>query len=175
MIGGFRTFVRLSRADRRAVIEAATVCAVTKLLLATMPYRIVDSLTAEISRGAGDRSLESNREEIDRLIRAVNAAGRFIPGAKNCLVRAISAKVILGRRGYSTNLRFGVKKQKGGTIGAHAWLEGGGRVVIGGLRPDFMCRWFDRGKGAESAPGKVIIHERNYGLSDFNSWAGNCC
>src|SRR5271170_3918616 len=133
MIGGFRKFVRLSRADRRAVIEAATVCAVTKLLLVTMPYRIVDSLTAEISRGAGDRSLEFNREEIDRLIRAVNAAGRFIPGAKNCLVRAISAKVILGRRGYSTNVRFGVKKQEGGTIGAHAWLEGGGRVVIGGF------------------------------------------
>ena len=123
--------MRLSRADRRAVIEAATVCAVTKLLLTTMPYRIVDSLTAEISRGADHRSIESNREEIDRIIRAVNAAGKFIPGAKNCLVRAISAKVILGRRGYSTNLRFGVKKEEGGTLGAHAWLEGEGRVVIG--------------------------------------------
>ena len=81
------------------MIEAAGVCAVTKLLLTTMPYRIVNSLMAEISRGADHRSIESNREEIDRIIRAVNAAGKFIPGAKNCLVRAISAKVILGSAG----------------------------------------------------------------------------
>ena len=124
------------------MIEAATVCAVTKLLLTTMPYRIVDSLTAEISRGADDRSLESNREEIDRLIRAVNAAGRFIPGAKNCLgpgdfgksdswkARILHEPPVWSQKGRRRNHW-------------RARLAGGWRTCRyrRRLRPDFMCRW----------------------------------
>lgn len=63
------------------MIEAATICGVARLVLLTMPYEIVDVLTPRITRGADERSFESNREQIDRVIRA--AAGGFIPGAKN--------------------------------------------------------------------------------------------
>jgi hypothetical protein len=61
----------------------------------------------------------------------VRAASRFIPGGSNCLVRALAAQTLLGRFGYRSELRIGVRKTPDAGLAAHAWLESAGTVVIG--------------------------------------------
>jgi len=38
---------------------------------------------------------------------------------------------MLGRYGYSSDLRIGARKAEHGGLAAHAWLESAGTVVIG--------------------------------------------
>jgi len=68
---------------------------------------------------------------IERIAWAVRAAGRFIPGGTNCLVRALATQSMLGRYGHRSDLRIGVRKAADGGLAAHAWLESSGAVVIG--------------------------------------------
>ncbi|MSR22793.1 MAG: lasso peptide biosynthesis B2 protein [Gemmatimonadetes bacterium] len=60
----------------------------------------------------------------------VARAARVVPGA-TCLVQALAAEWPIRRGGAAASLRFGVAKGDGG-LDAHAWLESGGRVLLGG-------------------------------------------
>lgn len=63
---------------------------------------------------------------------AVTAAARRLPGCDTCLVKALTAEVMLRRRKLPSTFRLGVRPA-GGTLVAHAWVESGGDVVLGAL------------------------------------------
>lgn len=67
------------------------------------------------------------------VIWALDIASRYVPGGHNCLARALTAYVLLARRGVATELRIGVARPQNRPLEAHAWLEREGRVLIGEL------------------------------------------
>jgi hypothetical protein len=77
-----------------------------------------------------------NRPSPDRVAWAVAVASRYVPDGSNCLVRALAAGRMLRRYGYDAALRIGVAKGQDHGLAAHAWLESGGQVVIGGFEFD---------------------------------------
>lgn len=62
--------------------------------------------------------------------RAVESVSRFVPNA-SCLVQALALRRMLDRRGTVCDLRLGVTRSKRGDFEAHAWIESGGRILIG--------------------------------------------
>jgi hypothetical protein len=62
----------------------------------------------------------------------VEVASRRPPGVKSCLNQALAAQVLLGRRGHPSLVHIGVARGERGQFQAHAWVESGGQVVIGG-------------------------------------------
>jgi len=62
---------------------------------------------------------------------AVTAASRFVPRS-TCLVRALAAQSLCRRYGYPCRLQLGARRGDAGDLEAHAWLEIGDEVVIGG-------------------------------------------
>ena len=76
--------------------------------------------------------MSQEREQADRVSWAVPAAARRFPVQMTCLVQALAADTLLRRRGCHPLLRIGVSGGAGApTIEAHAWVECGGRVVVG--------------------------------------------
>jgi Transglutaminase-like superfamily len=67
-----------------------------------------------------------------RAIEAVELAGRYLSSSNACLVQALAAQVLLGRMGRATRVQIGVAKDEVGNLVAHAWVEGYGRILIGG-------------------------------------------
>ncbi len=63
----------------------------------------------------------------------VHIAGRYTPGVAKCLVRALTAQLLLTRYGYPHQLHIGVAKSAADTLEAHAWIEYQGRVIVGQL------------------------------------------
>lgn len=61
---------------------------------------------------------------------AVRAAARYVPTA-NCLPQAIVAKQLLEEQGYHPLLRIGVQPPQALDLKAHAWVESGGRILVG--------------------------------------------
>ena len=66
---------------------------------------------------------------------ALSRGARLVPVA-TCLTQALSMQVLLGRAGYPSRLFLGVKKNDKGGFEAHAWVECGDCIVIGGDAPE---------------------------------------
>jgi len=56
-----------------------------------------------------------------------------------CLPRALAAHVMLRRRGIASRLCLGVARERGG-LAAHAWIEVGGRKLVGGAAAENFTR-----------------------------------
>jgi hypothetical protein len=68
----------------------------------------------------------------DQVRWAIAQAQRIIPRA-TCLPQALAAEALLTRGGLPADLQIGVMKTPSGTLTAHAWVESGGRIVVGDL------------------------------------------
>lgn len=53
-------------------------------------------------------------------------------GSPTCLARGLTWQVLAAQGGGYARLRLGVARTNAGRLEAHAWLESGGRVLVGG-------------------------------------------
>ena len=96
-----------------------------------LPFHILRRLLAKMAE-APTGSQKIDQSYADKVAWTVEVTGRYMPGVGTCLTQALTARVLLARRGHPALLRIGVVKGEEGQLQAHAWLESGGRVVIGG-------------------------------------------
>jgi hypothetical protein len=136
-----RRLVRLARrpaSELRLLAAAGALLAGARLALWLLPFSVVQRTAARLERPrAGppvDPDATRERDAERRVVWAVEAMSRYVPGSRNCLVRALAGKVLLGRRGAPARLRFGVRRDEEGALRAHAWVEGRDRILIGGER-----------------------------------------
>lgn len=112
-------------------LEALFWVTVVRVALTFLPFRWVQQLPLALYRPASGKLHLAFERGIPVV---VEAAASYVPAA-TCLTRALTAQLLLSRRGVVTRLRIGVAHDARGKLEAHAWLEHGGSVVIGHL-PD---------------------------------------
>jgi hypothetical protein len=126
-----RRFLALPAPERGLLLRAAILLSGVRLGLWLLPFQALRRFLARLAQvpahGRGARSLSPGR-----IVWAVGAASRIVPGTGTCLVRALAAQVLLARRGHPAQLRLGVARNEKGRLEAHAWLETQGAIVIGG-------------------------------------------
>jgi hypothetical protein len=125
-------FFRLSFADQCLLMRAALALVSAKLAIRTLRLPAARATVTRLER----LGWIVTPVTADRVVWAVEAAGRAIPGMKNCLVQAVAAEAMLIRAGYPCELRIGAAKNASGDLIAHAWLESEGRVLIGEFELD---------------------------------------
>jgi hypothetical protein len=126
-----RRFLRLSAGEQWLLIKASMLLWVVKVGLVLLPFR---SLRRFLDKLAGlpfgfSRPEQSSAEQA---VWAVELAGRLMPQASTCLTKALTAQVLLLRRGHPALVHIGTVKGVGGEFQAHAWVESGGEVLVGG-------------------------------------------
>ena len=129
-MGPIRKFLGLSIRDKVLLAKALCLVASIRLGLWLLPFRVLRAFLNSISRPAA-RTEGREDAAMDQAIWAVETSSRFLPKA-TCLTKALAARVLLTRLGYPAELRLGVTREESGRILAHAWIESGGRIVIGG-------------------------------------------
>lgn len=121
-------FVRLPAGDRSLLIRSVLVLGAARLALWLLPLRVVRQLLARAARPTSVTGVSQ-----DRIRWAIAAARRVVPRA-DCLPQALAAEALLTQGGHPAELRIGVIKSDRDRLEAHAWVECGGRVVVGELR-----------------------------------------
>jgi hypothetical protein len=124
-------FLRLPAAERQLLISAVLLLWAVKLGLMLLPFHTLRQLLSKLARVTPGLS-PSRRSSVKKVVWAVEAAGRLVPWASTCLTQALTAQVLLLRRGYPALVHIGAVKGEGGGLQAHAWVENEGDVVIGG-------------------------------------------
>ena len=112
-------FLRLAPGDRRLLMRAAMTLIITKLALKTRSF-IGAHKTAIRSQTLLRAPVPPPSAE--RIVWAVETAGRLIPGLRNCLVQALAAEALLLGARHPCELRIGVAKDQPGEFLAHARL-----------------------------------------------------
>jgi hypothetical protein len=98
-----------------------------RIALWVLPFRTARRL---LSRSTHPAATDVTPE---RITWALTRARRIVPRA-TCLPQALAAEALLIRSGLPAELRIGVVKTAQGRLEAHAWVESGGRIVVGELR-----------------------------------------
>lgn len=113
------------------VLRALPVVVAARIVLWVLPLKTALRLTARLR----DRARPPRRPPpAQDLARAVRRASRLVPKA-NCLPQALAGQILLGRAGYETEVRIGIRQTPARGFEAHAWLEHDGRILLGDL-PD---------------------------------------
>ena len=138
--------LKLSRAEKVLLLQAAAWLMWIRLLLALFAYRRVTALVRRWARPVRNPwALTCGPLPAPEVVgRLVAAAANRIPGT-TCLPRALATQVLLCRRGHAAQLRLGVNRDPKDRFEAHAWVETHGRVVIGDVGLD---RYEPLGKAA---------------------------
>lgn len=127
-----RRFLRLSTTERQLLISAVLLLGAVKVGLVLLPFHKARRLLGMLSKEAPGLHRDDDRASLERVVWAVTLAGHIMPWASTCLTRALSAQVLLLRRGHPALLHIGAVRGEKGKFEAHAWVESGGDVVIGG-------------------------------------------
>lgn len=122
------SFIRLSATDKSLVITAAVVLGIIRLSLWLIPFHVLRRTLIKLNRAP--RKGSDPDDALRRIAWAVSVVGSRFPGS--CLVQALAAQLMLGRRGVLATLRIGVALDEEGAFRAHAWLESSGKIIIGG-------------------------------------------
>ena len=125
-------FMRHPAAERWLLVKAALLLAAIRVGLGLLPFQTLRRLLARMAEAPTGWLQESERSSADRIVWAVETAGRHLPRTGTCLTQALAAQVLLARRCHPALLHIGVVKGEKGQLEAHAWLESQGKIVIGG-------------------------------------------
>ena len=121
-------FVTLSASDQSLLLHALATITMVRLRLALLPFR-------PPSGRRGARRVPKPAVTPERIAWAIGHAGGCW-GNATCLARALAAQRMLRRRGVASRVSIGVVggERQGATSSliAHAWLEVGGRILVGG-------------------------------------------
>ncbi len=122
-------FWSLPAADRWLLMKAFALLAVVRLRLAVLPFR------PGMRRPPAQEAAPGKQASPERIAWAVDRAGRYA-GNATCLARALAAQDILARHGFRSRVSIGVvageKKGRTSELIAHAWVEFGGQILVGG-------------------------------------------
>jgi hypothetical protein len=125
----WRTFGALAASERAVLLRALATVITVRAALWLLPS---PTIVRSVSRlAAGPEPRRARDVPLDRLVWAIQAAARRVPGA-SCLTQAIAGLLLLRRHGYAARFCVGVARGAAGDVRAHAWLERDGKVVIGG-------------------------------------------
>jgi hypothetical protein len=119
-------FIRLSSASRWLLAAAWVVLLIVRIIQSVLPFRVLRRIG-----GVGERLHWSPADEAD-LAWAITAAAGYVPGA-NCLTQALAFQVLHGDA--NIQVRYGVARTPCGRIAAHAWIESGGKAILGATAP----------------------------------------
>jgi hypothetical protein len=121
-----RQFLRLPARDRSLLARSFFLVGVARLTLWELPFSVARRMLARRPRRS------TAQAPIEKIGWAISVAKRFVPRG-DCLPQALAAESLLMRDGYPVELRIGVVKRAHGRLEAHAWVESGGRLVVGDL------------------------------------------
>jgi len=128
--------LRIPARQRRLLLQALAILAAVRIALSLLPLKTTLRLTCRTRDRRGP--YRATRPAVHELAQAVRRAARVVPKA-NCLPQALAGQILLGRTGYESEVRIGVRHDPERRFEAHAWLEHQGAVVLGEL-PD-MARF----------------------------------
>lgn len=134
-----RRFFALPLRDQAVAAQAAVLLGISALLLGLLSYPRLERLLGTRFAESPDVVADGHVRQAERIGRLVRSTSARVPWRSDCLPQAMTAKLLLRRRGIDSTLYVGAAflDTKPGQpvpreLRAHAWLRCGSVYVTGG-------------------------------------------
>lgn len=97
-----------------------------------LPFKMYARFLGDINTESEKNPQDVDWEYVDRISQSVRNVSKVSPFEFKCLVQATAGKVLIAKKDINSTLYFGVKKDDGKKLKAHAWLRVGTKIVLGG-------------------------------------------
>lgn len=122
----------MDRGNRQRFIEAYIYTGIARMLILFMPFNKLKNRMGNLKKEShSEVDLASYRIARD-ISWAVTNASRHTPWESKCLVQALTAQRMMRKKGISTTIYLGVRKDGKNEIIAHAWIRCGSYYLTGG-------------------------------------------
>ena len=132
-MSALRKFLDLHWNERLLLMEAWLYLGAARAALLVIPFR---DIAPRLGRPWGADAVPIADSPAPAMARqigwAVEIMARHTPWESACLAQSIAGKFMLGKRGLSSLLFLGMKKDEAGKLTAHAWLRVGDEILVGG-------------------------------------------
>jgi len=130
-----KTFMELPFRDKLFFLDTVLLLSISKLVIFTVPFKKVAPYLGKVNGTIEDTIDTRQTDKAERVKLFVNMAAGNVPFKSVCLDQAMAGMLLLRRFKIPSNLCLGVKRnEKEQKLDAHAWIECGGRILIGGQR-----------------------------------------
>lgn len=127
-----KTFICMNNKEKFCIIQTFFYTGFYRAFILFIPFN-------KLRKRMGSHKQESS-DKVDndtyRIARRISSRVLFIsaktPWESKCLVQALTAQKLLKRKGISTTIYLGVKKDRNNNMLAHAWIRCGSYYVTGG-------------------------------------------
>lgn len=124
-------FLYLPASEKCLLSAACTLVLLIRIGLWFLPFRYLQKALSRFAVPArGDKAEDAST--VLKIVRFVRFAGGCVPSA-SCLTQALAALVLIRLCGQEAELKFGISIDSNKKFAAHAWLEKGGRIILGKL------------------------------------------
>ena len=124
--------LQLKKNDRRILLEAFILSGIFRLIVSFVPFKKYKKFIGKYNEVSSNEIESDSIYLIDKISWAVNTIEKYTPWKSTCLVKAIVAQRLLKKRSIDSTLYLGLKKEKHGTMQAHAWVRCGELIITGG-------------------------------------------
>ena len=127
-----KKLLKLFWRQRRVLLYAYLSLNGIRLALWLFPFKVVRQQLTTLSVKWGTRSPQPPIS-VGAIVWAITATSSFAPRGAKCLVKALTAQLLLSRYGHPHQVHIGVAMDATQTLEAHAWVEYEDRVIMGDL------------------------------------------
>lgn len=125
-----RNFLVLPYQRKKLLIKSLLFVWLIRLGLWILPYKLLTKWLNSLGSSAITNEI-NDWKLIKEVSHTVGSCAKYVPFA-SCLTQALTTQTLLRLNGQSSNLKFGVDKDKNEKLIAHAWIEVDGKIIIGG-------------------------------------------
>lgn len=132
-----RNFLSRPTSDQVLVLQATILLGLTRFAICTFSWKRLQKLLGQ-RHDETAKDISADEYELARKVYwAVHTVSPYTPWKSNCFPQALTAKILLRRRGIESTLYLGAAfKQDSSDLGGHAWLRCGQFFVTGGDSSD---------------------------------------
>lgn len=130
-----KNFKRWTRVEKACFLPAWFLLGMSRLVILSIPFRYLAPLFGKQSGSSPWIPLVGSRSEARAFSigRTVRRAAGYTSWKSNCFAQALAAGLLLRFCGIPYSMLFGIARNSGEAITAHAWVAAGRVPVTGGV------------------------------------------
>lgn len=117
--------------ERCLLLEAFILTGIFRFAILFLSFNKIARLSGKYKEESSSHVNDIEREKIKKISWAVAKISIYTPWESKCLVKALTAQIMLSKRNISSTLYLGVAKDDNNKLLAHAWLRSGAEIITG--------------------------------------------
>jgi hypothetical protein len=126
-----RKFFKITWTDKKMIMEAFCLTGIVRFCILFVAFSKLAKITGKYNEESDDILCDEQIFIGNKVAYVVNLVSRHTPWKSKCLVKALTAQIMIKRRKSSSTVYLGVAKDENKKLIAHAWLRCGNNVITG--------------------------------------------